>query len=77
MARQIRLTLDDGDVGQIMDGLEVRAASWRKTFRFLASGEPPEPFFVAEECSDANEAKKIAEHYERLIETISAQMRTQ
>lgn len=75
MARLIELRLDDSDVGQIIDGLEVRAASWRNTYRYLVTGEPPQPFFVAEECSDADEARKLAEHYERLIVEITKQVK--
>lgn len=77
MARLIQLTLDDLDVGQIIDGLEARAASWRNTYRYLATGESPAPFFVAEECNDADEARKLAEHYERLIVEITNQAKAQ
>jgi hypothetical protein len=32
---------------------------------------------VIEECTDADEARMIANHYDRIIESIATQMKTQ
>jgi hypothetical protein len=68
------LRLDLNDIGQILDGLRCRAESWRDTAVYLESGEAPRDDFIVEECSDAEEAKGIAEHYERIIRAIESQL---
>mgnify|MGYP000868697589 FL=1 len=39
---------------------------------YLETGEVPDGF-VIEECSDAEEARRIAEHYQRIIGTVVEQ----
>lgn len=53
-------------LGQLIDGLEARAEAWRLTAVYLETGEAPDGV-VIEECSDAEEARRIAEHYQRII----------
>jgi hypothetical protein len=60
-----------------MDGLEVRAAAWENTASYLRTGEMPEEFFLAEECSDADEAENIGRHYRSIMENIRKQMEEQ
>lgn len=54
------------DLGQVIDGLEARAEAWRQTATYLETGEAPDGF-VVEECSDAPEARRLAEHYQRIL----------
>lgn len=68
------LKLDSYDIGQIIDGLRCRADSWRETADYLESGHTSRDDFVAEECSDADEAKSIASHYERIIRELETQL---
>lgn len=66
------IRLSSLDLGQVIDGLEARATAWRLTAAYLETGEVPDGF-VIEECSDAEEAQRLAEHYERLIASLTAQ----
>ena len=74
MGKTFQIALSDFDLGQLLDGLSIRAEAWRKTAEYMATGEVPEQFFVCEECNDAGEARKIAEHYERIITNIETQI---
>jgi hypothetical protein len=69
------LKLDSNDVGQIIDGLRCRADSWRETADYLESGHASRDDFVSEECSNADEARSIADHYERIIRALEVQIR--
>ena len=64
------------DLGQLIDGLEARATAWRLTATYLETGEAPDGF-VIEECSDAEEARRIAQHYDRILGTILQQQAEQ
>jgi hypothetical protein len=75
MGKLITLRLDSNDVGQLIEGLGCRAESWRDTAEYLETGGAPRDGFVAEECSDAEEARAIAEHYERIIRDVEKQLR--
>lgn len=77
MEKTYTITLSDFDLGQAMDGLEVRAAAWEDTARYLRTGESPDALFITEECRDAEEAEKIAGHYRRVIESIARQIAAQ
>jgi hypothetical protein len=68
------LRLDSKDIGQILDGLQCRLESWRETAAYLESGHVTRDDFIAEECSDADEARSIADHYERIIKAIEDQL---
>lgn len=60
------IRLSGFDLGQLIDGLEARATAWRLTATYHETGEAPDGF-VIEECNDAEEARRIAEHYQRII----------
>jgi hypothetical protein len=62
------------DLGQVIDGLEARAQAWRSTAHYLETGEAPEGF-VMEECSDAEEAQRLADSYKRIVESFIRQQR--
>lgn len=64
------------DLGQLIDGLEARADAWRLTAMYLETGEAPDGF-VIEECSDAEEARRIAEHYQQILASIIRQQTEQ
>lgn len=70
------IRLSSLDLGQLIDGLEARATAWRLTATYLETGETPDGF-VIEECDDAEEARRIAEHYQRLLGTILQQQAEQ
>lgn len=55
-----------------LDGLEPRAPAWRNTAAYLTTGEAP-----AEEYNDAEEARKLAEHYERTFALLLEQQTQQ
>lgn len=63
-------------LGHLIDGLEARADSWRLTAAYLDTGVAPDGF-VIEECSDAQEARRIAEHYKRILANIIQQQTEQ
>lgn len=78
MGKEYTFTLDENEVGQVLDGLEVRTEAWEKTAVYLRSGCLPEgEVFVIEECSDAAEAEGIAEDYRSIIKKISSQLEVQ
>ncbi|MEP6820997.1 MAG: hypothetical protein ABI946_01465 [Chthoniobacterales bacterium] len=77
MGKQISITLDSLDVGQLLDGLRLRAESWRKTAEYLESGYVADDAFICEECSSDYEATCIAEHYEKIVATIEEQVARQ
>ena len=74
MSKQVTLKLDRNDAGQMVDGLRCRAESYRNTedcFNGIVVVD------AIEVVSSADEARAIAEHYERIIDTISQQMKAQ
>jgi hypothetical protein len=77
MGKQVLLTLDSLDVGQILDGLRSRQASWANTAVFLRDGYFPDEAFLCEECSDPDEAQRIADYYQRVILRIEQQLDTE
>lgn len=74
MGKQYLIRLDEHDLGQLLDGLQVRVESWRNTECYLESGVASAGGFICEECNDSYEARRIAEHYERIIENITIQL---
>ena len=64
------------DIGQLIDGLEARANAWRLTAGYLVTGSAPDGF-VIEECDDSEEAQRIADHDQRIIETVIEQQASQ
>lgn len=78
MAKRYRIELEAHEWGQLLDGLECRAESWRRTAEYLQTEEmADDEFFVIEECSDENEAYGIAASYESIIKNIQIQMEGQ
>jgi hypothetical protein len=71
MGKEFRISLDAFDLGQALDGLRCRR---ERTAIYLRDGYFPDDAFVCEECSDPEEAQKIADHYERIIRHIEAQV---
>lgn len=67
MAERINITLDTTDVLQMIDGLSDRADAWEKTAAHLRGNSPTDELFIAEECSDANEAASISQHYRDIV----------
>ena len=76
MRKTYRIELDELDLGQLLEGLAVRAEAWERTAEYLRSGYI-EGDFVIEECSKPEEADGIATHYRRLLHTIREQMEAQ
>jgi hypothetical protein len=78
MANRYRIELEEQDLGQLLDGLEVRAEAWRRTAEYLRTGDiPDDELFLIEECSDEEEAGEIAARYEAIIRSILSQMEVQ
>jgi hypothetical protein len=77
MGKTFRITIDSFDLGQILDGLRVRAEAWRNTAEYLETGLVPDDSFICEECRDAEEATKIADHYDKVIADIQRQIEEQ
>jgi hypothetical protein len=76
MSKNYLLRLDGHDLGQILDGLEIRAVAWEKTADYHRTGESP-PDFIVEECNNAGEAERIANHYRSIIAKIQKQQEEQ
>jgi len=78
MAQTYRIDLDELDLGQILDGMEIRAESWERTAEYLRTQKMPDgDFFPVEECSKPEEADVIAEHYRSIVGKIRRQMEAQ
>jgi hypothetical protein len=72
----VKLTLSRMDVGQILEGLHERMLVWRATEEYMETGYPQSADCI-EECSDAQEAKAIADYYQHIIDTIKNQLKEQ
>ena len=78
MEKHYKIELGEDDLGQLLDGLEIRAESWRRTAEYLRTGDLPEgEFFLIEECRDEEEADELAARYESIIKNIQIQMEAQ
>lgn len=78
MAKTYRIELAALDLGQLLDGLELRAESWERTAEYLHTKQMHEgELFVVEECGSPKEADDIARHYRSIIEKIRNQMEVQ
>ena len=76
MGKDCTFTLNENDVGQLLDGLAIRAESWERTADYLRNGRiPEEDIFVIEDCSEPTEADAIAKHYRSIIKKIESQMK--
>jgi hypothetical protein len=76
MQKIYRIELDGLDLGQLLDGLEIRAEAWEKTAAYHRTDHSP-PNFIIEECSKAGEADSIANHYRSIIAKIRKQREAQ
>lgn len=74
MGKEFRIKIDSVDLGQILDGLQARQQSWKNTAIFLRDDYFPDEAFMCEQCSDPDEAERIANHYERIIRSIKQQI---
>ncbi|HOY29755.1 MAG TPA: hypothetical protein PLR96_12340 [Flavobacteriales bacterium] len=70
------IRLNGFDLGQVIDGLEARATAWNLTATYLETGEAPDGF-VTEVCSDAEEARRLAKHYQRILDSLIQQQTEQ
>jgi len=78
MRKSYTIKLDSLDLGQLLDGLDIRAEAWEKTALYLRRGMLPEDeFFMVEECSKPEEADDIAQHYRSIADKIRQQMEAQ
>jgi hypothetical protein len=77
MGKELYFKLDSVDLGQVLDGLRCRRQSWANTAIYLHDKYFPDDSFICEECSDANEAQRIADMYQRIITTIEDQIAEQ
>ena len=77
MGKEFSLKLDSFDIGQALDGLRCRQECWANTAIYLRDEYFPDDSFACEECSDADEAQKIADHYQRIISAIERQIEEQ
>jgi len=67
------LRLGENDLGQIIEGLQAREESWRRTADYFRSGYNPDDSFVIEECNGEYEANQIALFYERVLHNLERQ----
>ena len=77
MKREFVLKLNSVHVGQLLDGLRIRAESWRNTEVYMREGYQPDESISLEECSSEHEAEQIAELYESIISAIEQQVAEQ
>lgn len=76
MSKTYLIRLEENDLGQILDGLNVRAEAWERTAEYLRSGFIHGDY-VVEECSKPEEADSIARHYRSLLRAIREQVEAQ
>ena len=72
MDNNVTLTISRTDVTQILDALSQRLETWKNTRVFLQKGYADENYCI-EECSDAEEANRIADRYSKIIRLIEQQ----
>lgn len=77
MGKIYTIRIEENDLGQLLDGLRSRSESWHNTAEYFESGDHPHENLVIEECNDAEEARAIAGHYDRIITTLEMQMNAQ
>ncbi|MEO7700323.1 MAG: hypothetical protein ABIZ04_13955 [Opitutus sp.] len=77
MGKLVTIRLESIDIGQLLDGLRCRSEAWRGTAEYMDTGYSVLKDFIIEECRDAEEARKIAAHYDRIMATIEAQVEGQ
>ena len=74
MSSEIHITLNAVDLGQIIDGLSIRAEEWERTACWLRGEmDTASELFLIQECSCPDEAERIARHYWSIVESIRNQ----
>jgi len=73
MSKIYFLRLNENDLGQIVEGLQVREESWRRTADYFRSGYNPDDSFVIEECNGEYEANQMALFYARILRNLERQ----
>ena len=73
MNKTYLIRLEENDLGQIIEGLQAREESWRKTAEYFRSGYNPDDSLVIEACNDEHEADKIAQFYSRILRSLERQ----
>ncbi len=74
----VTLKLPKVFVGQILDGLRIRAESWERTKIYFSDGvivDPDDPYI--EECNDEVEARQIESYYKEIVKEIETQLEAQ
>ncbi len=71
------LRLGENDLGQIIEGLQVREDSWRRTGDYFRSGQNTDDSFAIEECNGEHEANDMALFYSRIIRNLERQREEQ
>lgn len=75
MRKTYCIELEGNDLGQLLDGLELRAEAWEPTGAYLLGQEfMGDDFFIPEECHKPEEANDIAAHYRSIIHRIGTRM---
>ncbi len=69
-----QITLPRMDVYQLLDGIAIRAESYRKTQQYYLTGACDG---IIEEVSNEHEAGNIAKDYEQIHENITQQIKEQ
>ena len=77
MGKTYTIRLEANDLGQLLEDLQRSAESWHNTAKYFGSGKNPREDLIIEECSDVQEARALADHYDRIIATIERQMKAQ
>jgi hypothetical protein len=72
MNDNVKLKLPGLAIGQILDALYLRMEAWEYTEEYLNTVQVHEPYCV-EECSSAYEARRIADYYKEIIQSIEKQ----
>lgn len=70
----VTITIDRNDLGQILEGLEAHRDNWERTADCFEAPEAMEEGYVMFECGSEAEARKITEHYSRIIRDITNQL---
>ena len=74
--KKYAIRLSGLDLGQVIDGREARSNDWRLTATYLETGKAPDGF-VIEECCNAEETQRLAEHYEHILDSLIQQQTEQ
>lgn len=73
----VTIALDRNDFGHILEGLEAHRDNWVRTADCFEAPETMEEGYVMFECSSEHEARRIAEHFTRVIDNITDQLKEQ